>query len=437
MRWRLTSFSLLWTAFACVGGLAAAAEREVGTAPLGGDVEDWPRWRGPRGDGSFRGPPFAERWPADGLKPEWSRPIGGGYAGVVVAQGRVYTMDRQRKPRDRERVLCFDAQDGALLWSHEYPIAYGKLEYDSGPRAAPTVQAGRVFALGAVGQLCCLDAQHGTVLWSRHLLRDLRGRLPTWGYAASPLCVGELVLVQPGGPDGRSVVALDAATGKPAWSSLSDQAAYATPILIEHRGQRQVICWTPSHIRALAPATGELRWSIPYQVTMGVSIAAPIFHRGMVLVSGYWEGSKAIRPGVSDQPAELVWEENRHLRGLMSQPLCRDGHSYLLDKQHGLTCFELMTGHKIWDDGNRATPRGRNPQATLVWVNDTNRALILNSDGELILAELDPGGYRELTRAKIIAQTWAHPAYVGQSVYARSDQELVHVRIPTAARRSR
>jgi hypothetical protein len=167
-------------------------------------------------------------------------------------------------------------------------------------------------------------------------------------------------------------------------------------------------------------------------VTYGTSIATPLFAEGLVLVSGYYEGSKAIRLGHEPADAEVAWEERRNLRGLMSQPLYRDGHGYLLDKRNGLTCFEFATGKKLWDDGNRLTPKGRNPQATLVWAGDGDRALVLNSDGELILARLNPAGCREEGRASIIEPTWAHPAYAGGRVYARSDSELVCVALPTS-----
>src|SRR5690606_20134496 len=153
----------------------------------------------------------------------------------------------------------------------------------------------------------------------------------------------------------------------------------------------------------------------------GVAIAMPIFVENLVFVSGYWEGSKAIELGPEPTSARLLWEDRRHLRGLMSQPLVRDGYAYLLDKGYGLTCFELKTGRKVWDDGHQMTPRGRNPQASLVWIGDRDRALILNSEGDLILARLDPEGYHEQSRTNIIGRTWAHPAYAGQHVYARSD----------------
>ena len=406
---------------------------QIGPASQRG--EDWPRWRGPRGNGTWNAPKLLDKWPVDGLQRVWTVPIGGGYAGVAASDQRIFTMDRQTTPQDSERVVCVRAKDGSPLWTHEYPINYGKLEYGSGPRATPTIHGNRVYTLGALGHLWCLDACNGKTIWAAHLAHDYQGRMPTWGYAASPLVVGDLVIVQPGGKAGQSVVALNRTTGVPVWKTLSDEAAYATPILIERDGRSQLVCWTPSHIRGLDPGTGKLVWSVPYQVTMGVSIATPVYEEGILFVSGYWEGSKAIRLGGNSNPAELLWEENRHLRGLMSQPLYRDGYAYLLDKQHGMICFDFRTGKKVWDDGNRATPRGRNPQATLVWINQGDRALILNSAGELILAQLNRAGYRELARTKILGDTWAHPAYAADRIFARSDRELIAVQLPVSAGR--
>jgi hypothetical protein len=86
----------------------------------------------------------------------------------------------------------------------------------------------------------------------------------------------------------------------------------------------------------------------------------------------------------------------------------------------------------LWDDGNQLTPRDRNPQATLVWLGDDDRAIALNAEGELVLCRLSPSGYEEQSRTKIIGPTWAHPAYAGTSVYARDDNELICVELPTA-----
>jgi outer membrane protein assembly factor BamB len=394
------------------------------------NAADWSQWRGPMADGRLLDANVSETWPESGLKSLWSRPIGGGYSGIAVVGDRVITQDRQVTPREVERVLCVSAATGEPLWTHEYEVAYDKLDYGNGPRACPTVVGDRVYTLGALGDLRCLNLSDGQLVWQKHLQTDLHGRLPMWGYAASPLIVDGRVIVQPGGMDGNSIVALDAATGDVIWRSLSDEAGYTWPVVIEHGGVRQLICWTPSHVRGLEFDSGKPLWEIPYEITYGVAIATPIVHDDLVLVSGYWHGSKGIRLGAKPTDAALAWEENRYLRGLMSQPLYKDGLVYLLDKQYGLTCFELQTGAKLWDDHNTLTPRGRNPQVSLVWIGDSDRILGLNADGELVQARVGRDGYHELSRAKIIGETWAHPAYVGQRVFARSDTELLCVELP-------
>ena len=414
----------------CVALALAAVSLLGGIATTPALAEDWPCWRGPRGDGTWNAPKLPEKWPDVGLRQVWRQPVGGGDAGVVVADGRACTMDRQREPDETERVLCFDAATGKPLWTHAYPTAYGKLQHGNGPRAASTIHDGRVYSLGALGRVCCLDAATGRLLWTKDTVAECGARIPMWGFAASPFIFGESVIVHVGAQPDGSFIAFDRKTGKELWRSVPDRAGYCTPILIRHAGGPQLVCWTPENVRGLDPRDGKPLWGVPYKVTYGVSIASPIFQEGIVVVAGYWEGSRAVQLGPGATDAKLLWEENRFLRGEMSQPLYRAGHVYLLDKTFGLTCFELKTGKKLWDDANQMTPKGRDPQASLVWLNDADRAIILNASGELILARLNPAGYHEQSRTKIIGKTWAHPAFTGRCVFARDGNELVCVELP-------
>lgn len=409
----------------------------------------WPSWRGPHGDGRWQAPALAESWPKDGLKTVWSMPVGGGYAGVSVARGKVLVLDRETGPLDsktskpnpsteKERLICIDADSGQQLWIHSWSQPYGKLDYGTGPRAAATIDGKFVFVLGALGQLRCVRLEDGRLVWSKDLVKAYSGRPPDWGYAASPLIYRGHVIVQAGGPDGYSVIAFHRETGEVAWHSLSDEAGYAWPIPVRRRGADtdELVLWTPSHVRGIQASNGRPLWGVPYRVTYGVSIATPIFQDEIALVCGYWEGSRAIRLGEEPGSATLLWED-RMLRGLMSQPLYRDGKVFLLDRQSGIVCFELATGQRRWNDGNTLTPRGRNPQASLVWTGHEDQVLALNSEGELVLCRFGDDGYSEQARAKIIEPTWAHPAFAADRVYARSDAEIVCVELPKKAVSSR
>lgn len=392
---------------------------------------DWPRWRGPHGDGTWDAPQLPAEWPAGGPKTVWRQPVGGGYAGISVADGKVYTLDlrdpvkptKDDGPDGTERVLCFDAATGKPLWSHQYTVRYGDLGgYANGPRSTPTVHDGRLYTLGAVGHLLCLDAATGKVIWQRDTVKECGARVPEWGFAASPVIDGDRVIAHVGARPNGSVIAFDRRTGKEVWRSLPDDAGYCTPVLIEPKSGRQLVVWTPENVHGLDPETGKRLWSVPHKETYGVSIASPIYRDGILFITGYWEGAKTIRLGAKPTDAELLWQDRKHLRGLMAQPLYRDGHVYTFDKGYGLTCFELKSGKKLWDDENQLTPRGRNPHASVVRLGDTDRVLALNSAGELVLARLTPKGYDEQSRAKVLTgRVWGHPAFAGRHMFAKAD----------------
>jgi len=387
-------------------------------------AQDWPRFRGPHGDGSWNPPQL----PADlaNIAPRqlWKQDVGGGYGGVTVSDGRVFVMDRQKEPEEVERVLCFDAKTGKPVWEHRQVVSYGNMDYGTGPRASVTIHEGRAYTFGATGFAGCFDAATGQVKWLRDTVKDHGAELPKWGFSASPFIWKDTVLLHCGAKPNGSVIALDLATGDERWRGGDDPAGYCTPAVLATPAGPQLVQWGPEHVTGLEPGTGRTLWRIPYKITYGVSIAQPIAHEGLVFVSGYWHGSRAIRPGAKD--AELVWSEEKTLCGLMSQPLYRDGYVYLLTKSEGVVCFKLADGAIQWKDAHHFTPKERNPQISLVWADHKAGTVCgLNALGELVIARFTPEKFEELSRHSIIGKTWAHPAYTRNVVFARSDTELV------------
>jgi outer membrane protein assembly factor BamB len=394
------------------------------SGPGNAGAADWPQWRGTGRDNFWPEKRLPDRLP-EKLVPRWKQPIGGGYGGIAVAGGRVFVLDRQTEPREVERVLCLDESNGKKLWSHDHAVHYGKMEFGNGPRSTPTVHRGKVYALGALGQLHCLDARTGKVLWSCDTVSEFKGRVPTWGHACSPLIDGKQVIVQVGGRPGACLVALDVDSGKEIWRSLADRPGYSSPVIIHTGKRRQLVYFTPEHVVGLEPATGKLLWSVPFEgIRHDVSISDVVCADGVLLASNYWSGSKAIQLDERGSSPKVVWE-GKALSLLMSTPLVRGKHVYALDRFRGLKCIEMRTGKVAWDS-QHVTPRDTNPQASLAWV-DEERALILNTPGELLLVKLTPVGLEKRGKVSIIGKTWAHPGFGDGCIFARSDSEIVCV----------
>ncbi|MFM7150512.1 MAG: PQQ-binding-like beta-propeller repeat protein, partial [Gemmataceae bacterium] len=385
---------------------------------------DWPQWRGAKRDNHWAEKGLPDRLP-ETLPQRWKQPIGGGYFGIAVTHGRVFVLDRQTQPEEVERVLCLDARTGKTLWEHRYAVTYGKLDYGNGPRSTPTVHDGKVYAMGALGHLHCLEEKTGKLIWMRDTVKDFKGRVPTWGHACSPLVDGSQLIVQVGGQPGACLVALDLENGKELWRSLDDRPGYASPVKIDGGSWKQLVYFTPQHVVGLEPGTGKVIWRVPFDgITYDVSISDVVYADGVLLASNYWSGSKAIRLDEAGRNPEVAWE-GKDLSLLMSTPLVKGKHVYALDRHRGLKCIEMRTGKILWE-GEHVTPRDTNPQASLVWT-EGDKALILNTPGELSLVELTPEKLHKHGKAKIIGRTWAHPGFADQCVFARSDEEIVCV----------
>lgn len=121
-------------------------------------ADDWPQWRGENRDAELSAAEQIESLP-EKLAAKWSVEIGSDYSGPTVADGRVYVTDRGPAgiETEVERILCFDAETGEQIWSHQYDSAYS-IGYRAGPRASVTVSHGRAYAVGAMGHFHCLNA---------------------------------------------------------------------------------------------------------------------------------------------------------------------------------------------------------------------------------------------------------------------------------------
>ena len=400
-------------------------------------ADDWPQWRGLNRDGVWAETGLAETFPADGLKIRWRAPVGVGFSSPVVAQGRVYVTDSHlEKPKARERVLCFDAATGAIVWTFSHDVNFPDWAFtpgqEKGPNSTPIVRDGKLYVLGSLGHLFCFEAEKGGVLWQRDLAQEYKFE-ETQTTASSPLIDGDLLIILLGmwgdTPD-ECVLALDKNTGKEKWRAIKEIAAHSSPVIITAGGVRQLIVWNPKAVTSLDPATGAVRWREPYVTSLDVVVSTPVFAKNRLLAGGQMWQLDADKPA-----ATVLWPLDakpvKRVLSATSTALLLGDLVFSAKTSGELVCLDAATGAQVWID-NTVTDLKSGPSIAITANGDS--ALLFNERGELIRARLDATGYHELSRAKLIEPTyrfggrgvaWAPPAFANAHVFARSDKELV------------
>ena len=434
----------LWRSFLLVA-FAAIIER--------GHADDWPQWLGPQRDGVWRETGLVKKFSPDGPPVRWRTKIGAGYAGPAVARGQVYVTDRQLAPNTSnpadpfqrgtilgtERVLCLNEADGKILWKHEYDCPYS-VSYPAGPRTTPAVQGGKVYTLGAEGNLFCFEAETGKVLWSRELKMDYGMPTPLWGFAGHPLVDGQKVICLVGGP-GSVAVAFNKDSGKEIWRALAaKEPGYCPPMIFEAGGKRQLIVWHPESINSLNPETGEVYWTQPFAVQQALTIPTPRLHGDRLLVSSFYNGSMMLQLDSTKPAATLLWrgksksERNTDgLHSIMSTPFFDGSHIYGVCSYGQFRCLNAGTGERVWESFE---PTGGKEArwATTFIIKNGDRFFLPNEKGDLMIAKLSPKGYEEISRAHLLKPTntaagrdvvWCHPAFANRCIYWRNDEEII------------
>lgn len=423
--------------------------------------DDFPRFLGPAGVPVVAEPsvPLAGDWSTNPPQLRWKRPIGAGWSAFAVVNGYAVTME-QRGPE--ELVTCYDVRNGEPVWSHAERTRHETILGGIGPRGTPTIHRGKVYALGAHGLIRCLDGATGKLLWKFDLFaatdnspeKDIAG--VAWGRSASPLIVDETVVVPMGGPPGGPYVTLAAFqldTGELVWKTGERQVSYASPVLAELSGQRQIVSVNESSVTGHDPANGRELWEIDWPGHSGsnASTSQPnvIAGRQLLLTKGYGVGAAlfefnasstddttgntaglAVGDTVGDKAGDTagkttakmavgsgireLWRSNRVLRTKFTSVAIHDGHAYGLNDGI-LECVSLSDGKSHWKK------RGFEHGQTLI-VGD--RLLVLGESGEAAWIEATPDAYRERGRIQAIeGKTWNTACLAGRLLLVRNSQE--------------
>ncbi len=389
-----------------------------------GSTRDWPQWRGPDhnltslGNGVFEDENF-------GLEVAWKRTLGSGYSSISVVGERAVTMFSDGKS---DLLIALDAARGEELWRYEIASTYeGHDGSDDGPLGTPTIAGGVVYGLGPNGRLFAVRLADGEEIWSQQIDQRYGAVAPAYGFTTGPLLVDGLLVVQTGGPEGRSISALEPATGKLRWSAGDDGVGYTSPLPARFGGRRQILAVSNKHLLGLVPATGEVLWRYAYTPEENWDAQALLAGDDQVLVV-YGNESALLRVAGGDDGFAVseLWR-GPVLRNTSVMPVFYDGYLYGFSGRF-LSCVDAKTGETVW----KSRPPG---EGGLVVVD--GQLIILGSRGDLVIAAASPQGYVEKARLKVSdRESLSAPSFAGGRFFVRNLTEVASIALtdrPTAA----
>jgi outer membrane protein assembly factor BamB len=375
---------------------------------------------GPHRDGVYAGGDLAFTWPQEGPPVLWRRSIGQGFSGPAVLGGKVILFHRQG---DKEVVECLESGTGKPIWQFDYPTAYrDDFGFDEGPRATPTIAAGKVYTLGAEGALHCLELETGKKVWALPVDGQLHAPKGFFGVATSPLVIGDKVLVNLGAGAGSGIIAFHADTGELAWKTTDDDASYSSPTAALIQGKMRALFLTRAGLVVLDPETGQVQWTFPWRSRSHASVnaATPLVVGDQIFLSASYE-TGAVLLRASGTQLDRIWSSDAVLSNHYATSVYRDGYLY---GYHGrqemgpsLRCVELATGKVRWSqDGFGA--------GTVLISGD--KLVLLRENGQLLLVAARESGYHELAQAQVLSSgVRAYPALADGHLFARDKVKFV------------
>jgi len=387
-------------------------------------TSSFPQFMGPLRNATLPdGPRLARDWTTQPPRKLWRQAVGAAWSGFAIVGRRAITLEQRG---DEESVVCYELLTGRVLWTHSDKARYFTTIAGEGPRTTPSIVGDRVVTLGGTGILNCLDNATGKVIWSKDIISENQSHQPEWGVAGSPLVLGGLVIVNPGGKHDRSLVAYRLSNGEFAWGGGEDNASYSSPCTAFIGGLSQVLIFNQHAIFGHDAATGKVLWQYPWDSKQPhVALPVALGNDRVLASSGYGVGSELLqitRDQTGVFSANRLWKTNR-LKAKFNNLVTRDGYVYGLDDGI-LACLDLATGEQKWKDG-------RYGHGQFILACDV--LLLAAENGEVVLLETLPTEQRELTKFQALnGKTWNPPAMVGDLLLVRNDQEVACYRLPVA-----
>jgi outer membrane protein assembly factor BamB len=386
-------------------------------------AQDWPQWRGPSRSGAAVGVTLPTTWP-DRPKQVWKVQAGVGHSSPVVAGGRVFLFSRIG---EQEAVSARDLATGKEAWHAAYGAPYqmnsAATAHGKGPKSTPAVDRGRLFTFGISGILSAWNAQDGRLLWRRDFKKDFPATSPDFGVAMSPLVAGDLVVVHAGGIGNGALLALDVATGATKWAWKGDGPAYASPVIADFGGTRQIVTQSQRNVVGVSLSDGRLLWEIPFATSYEQNSITPIVLDDLLVYAGLDKATKAVRVSAPQGKWQIapVWE-NADLPMYMSTAVESGGYLYgLTHRNRGqFFCLDAKTGKTMW------TTRGREGDNAAI-VTAGGLVMAMTTEGELVIVRGNPKAFEPVKRYTLAESgVWAHPVPVTGGIIVKDENTLAY-----------
>lgn len=394
---------------------------------------EWSQYRGPSRDGQATMFEVPEVWP-ETLAEVWKVEVGEGIASPVVSGGRIYLITRQG---DDEVVMALGLADGKTLWTKHYPTPYtahqAAVRFGQGPRSTPVVAEGTVCALGVDAHFSCHDAESGKELWARDFSEKSAPTKTFCGSSISPLIHDGVVFIHLGDDLAGRFFAAELRTGKELWGWEGQGPGYASPLMLDIEGQRQLVTFATTDLLSFDPKSGELLWNRPYPDKWRENIVTPLVVGERIVISDFENGTLSLWPEKTAEgwKVEDHWH-NEELTQRMASPVT-DGEVIFgfSDRRKGqLFVLDPASGKVLWEDEGRG---GDNAVLAMAG----GFVLITGTDASLRVMRWDGETLDEVKRYELAdSAVWAEPGWLGNGLLVKDTRHLKRlalVRPPSTA----
>ena len=394
------------------------------------DDFDWPRLRGPNGDGISMETDWDPEALAGGPKILWKVDVGKGHSNVAIKDNRLYTMGQKG---GENLVFCLNAETGEELWRYSF-------ERFLDLQSTPTIDGKYIYVLIPEGMLFCLKAKKGKLRWKKDLVSEYDVVKPFHSFAGSPVVEGDLLILTAN----TSGIALDKKTGekvwgsdKPplprdintSWRSQTTGTDCSTAVMYDYEGKRYAVLSSWEGIHGVDVETGEVLWLYEWELYGGIQTTDPLIFNNKVFITQYWKRLGCVLIDIGGEEPKVSWK-NLNMHSEFSSPVMIDGYIYgnRGGPTHGfysLLCLDVETGEVMWEEELKTmeNPRGA---ITVSLLAADGKLIILEEDGTLHIAEATPSSYKDISSGDVLEgertfrKFWTPPVLYKGKIYCRN-----------------